>query len=172
MCFMKIASVFWAAASARRAASSTRPAACSARIAADSALAAAASARCAADIASAHVAAGASVWEWAGTRAESGGAPDVVLACAGDIATQETLAAAAMLRKHVPDLSFRVVNVVDMLSLATADRHPHALTPERFRELFTDAARNMGLAPQVLDEEALPVDEYYNAVSVFLRPRR
>jgi xylulose-5-phosphate/fructose-6-phosphate phosphoketolase len=82
-----------------------------------------------------HCAAGASVWDWAGTPGER--APDVVLACAGDTATQETLAAAAWLAEHAPDLAVRVVNVVDLMSLATPDAHPHGMTQERFEQLFT-----------------------------------
>ena len=64
--------------------------------------------------------------------------PDVVLGCAGDIPTLETLAAAALLREHVPDLRFRVVNVVDLLAMSPAPFHPHALSSETFTELFTD----------------------------------
>lgn len=82
-----------------------------------------------------HCAAGASVWEWAGTRTHQ--APDIVLACAGDTATLETLAAAAWLRERAPELAVRVVNVVDLMTLATPDHHPHGMSPERFAELFT-----------------------------------
>ncbi len=82
-----------------------------------------------------HCEAGASTWSWAGTHPEQ--APDVVLACAGDTATQETLAAAAWLREHAPELAIRVVNVVDLMALATIDAHPHGMSSERFEELFT-----------------------------------
>jgi xylulose-5-phosphate/fructose-6-phosphate phosphoketolase len=82
-----------------------------------------------------HCEAGASIWSWAGTHA--GQAPDVVLGCAGDTATQETLAAAAWLRQHAPDLAVRVVNVVDLMTLATPDAHPHGMSSARFDELFT-----------------------------------
>ncbi len=79
-----------------------------------------------------HCAAGASTWEWAGSGA---GAPDIVLACAGDTATLETIAAAWWLRKFAPDLSVRVVNVVDLMALSV--QHPHGLPADRFAELFT-----------------------------------
>lgn len=88
------------------------------------------------DAAREHCARGASVWDWAGT--DGGGKPDVVLACAGDIATQETLAAAWWLRKKVPTLKVRVVNVVDLMALASPTEHPHGMTAERFEALFTD----------------------------------
>lgn len=84
--------------------------------------------------AEAHVRAGASVWDWAST--DGGRDPDVVLACAGNIPTVETLAAAWMLRRDAPDLRVRVVNVVDLLSLTPADRHPHGMTDEEFAALF------------------------------------
>ena len=76
------------------------------------------------DAAREHCARGASEWAWAGNaigREEA----DVVLACIGDVPTQETIAAAALLREHVPELRFRVVNVVDLMALAPADVHPH-----------------------------------------------
>ena len=82
-----------------------------------------------------HCAAGASVWHWASTHSER--APDIVLACAGDTATLETLAAAAWLRQRAPELAVRVVNVVDLMTLATPDHHPHGMRPERFAQLFT-----------------------------------
>ena len=83
-----------------------------------------------------HCAAGASIWDWAGQNGDQ--EPDVVLACAGDVPTMETLAAAALLREWVPDLAVRVVNVVDLMVLAPPEVHPHALSEERFRELFGD----------------------------------
>jgi len=86
------------------------------------------------DAARAHCAAGASVWDWAGTPGAT--EPDIVLACAGDTATQETLAAAAWLAERAPQLTIRVVNVVDLMTLATPDTHPHGMTVERFDELF------------------------------------
>ncbi|MGH7949346.1 MAG: phosphoketolase, partial [Candidatus Binataceae bacterium] len=87
------------------------------------------------DAAVEHCARGASVWEWAGT--DGGDEPDIVLACAGDIATQETLAAAWLFRRHVPEAKIRVVNVVDLMTLWTPDRHPHGMDAESFARLFT-----------------------------------
>jgi xylulose-5-phosphate/fructose-6-phosphate phosphoketolase len=84
----------------------------------------------------AHCAQGASRWGWAGT--DEDGEPDVVLACAGDIPTQETLAAGEWLRQRAPGLRVRVVNVVDLMALASPQDHPHGMTAERFSELFTD----------------------------------
>jgi xylulose-5-phosphate/fructose-6-phosphate phosphoketolase len=88
------------------------------------------------DAAQRHAAAGASIWDWAST---SGGHddPDVVLAAAGDIPTMEAVAAAWWLRRHVPDLRVRVVNVIDLMALFPADVHPHGLPEPRFIELFT-----------------------------------
>jgi xylulose-5-phosphate/fructose-6-phosphate phosphoketolase len=83
-----------------------------------------------------HCAQGASVWSWAGT--EVPGEPlDVVLACAGDVATLETVAAAAWLRKHAPELRVRVVNVVDLMALPSPQEHPHGMSNDRFDALFT-----------------------------------
>ena len=84
-----------------------------------------------------HCTAGASIWTWAGSTHGDHTDPDVVLASAGDIPTMELLAAAEMLREHVPDLSFRVVNVVDLMSLFLPDVHPHGMDGGRFLELFT-----------------------------------
>jgi xylulose-5-phosphate/fructose-6-phosphate phosphoketolase len=81
-----------------------------------------------------HCARGASVWEWAGNGV---GEPDIVLACAGDIATLETVAAASILRRFVPELAVRVVNVVDLMVLFPRDVHPHGLGATEFVELFT-----------------------------------
>jgi xylulose-5-phosphate/fructose-6-phosphate phosphoketolase len=85
-----------------------------------------------------HCARGASIWEWASI--EQGRAPDVVLACAGDSATLETVAAAAWLREKAPGFRVRVVNIVDLMALFTPSAHPHGMTEERFLELFTDNA--------------------------------
>jgi xylulose-5-phosphate/fructose-6-phosphate phosphoketolase len=82
-----------------------------------------------------HCARGASVWEWAGTAAA--GAPDIVLACAGDIPTLETMAAAAWLRQRAPGLKTRVVNIVDLMALYSPGEHPHGMTDDRFAEVFT-----------------------------------
>jgi xylulose-5-phosphate/fructose-6-phosphate phosphoketolase len=83
-----------------------------------------------------HCARGASIWKWAGT--DESDAPDIVLGCAGDAATLETLAAASWLREHAPSLSVRVVNVVDLMTLFSQREHPHGMTEERFSELFTN----------------------------------
>ncbi len=87
------------------------------------------------DAAIAHSAAGASIWHWAGNG--DGKEPDVVLAAAGDIATLETVAAAWWLRRHMPELTVRVVNVVDLMSLFVPESHPHGMDETRFVELFT-----------------------------------
>ena len=81
-----------------------------------------------------HCRHGASVWEWAGHGDQR--EPDVILACAGDIPTLETLAAAAWLRKKAPELTVRVVNVVDLMALASRLEHPHGMADERFADLF------------------------------------
>ncbi len=83
-----------------------------------------------------HCTRGASVWEWASN--DDGETPDVVLGCAGDIPTLETLAAAAIMREFVPELRVRLVNVVDLLAISPAPFHPHALSAEAFSTLFTD----------------------------------
>jgi xylulose-5-phosphate/fructose-6-phosphate phosphoketolase len=86
------------------------------------------------DAAIAHCAAGAGIWHWAGSGDVE---PDVVMACAGDVPTLETLAAVDWLRKHVPDLKVRVVNVVDLMALQPHTEHPHGMTDEQFDALFT-----------------------------------
>jgi len=88
------------------------------------------------DAAIAHCGAGASIWRWASSE-PPGGEPDVVLAAAGDTLTQEIVAAAWLLRKHLPTLKVRVVNVVDLMCLAPPDVHPHGLPEEKFLQLFT-----------------------------------
>ncbi|MER7913511.1 phosphoketolase family protein [Streptomyces sp. NPDC096068] len=88
------------------------------------------------DEARAHCARGAGVWEWAGTE-DGTREPDVVLACAGDVPTQEVLAAASLLRLHLPDLAVRVVNVVDMTRLMPHEEHPHGMTDGEYDALFT-----------------------------------
>jgi xylulose-5-phosphate/fructose-6-phosphate phosphoketolase len=82
-----------------------------------------------------HCAQGASVWQWASN--DQGSEPDVVLACAGDIPTLETVAAAWWLRHNAPDLKVRVVNVVDLMTLFPRLLHPHGMDETRFVELFT-----------------------------------
>ncbi len=83
----------------------------------------------------AHCARGLGIWEWAGN--DKGRDPDVVLACAGDVPTLETLAAADLLRKHLPELAVRVVNVVDLTRLQPPSEHPHGLSDAEFDEVFT-----------------------------------
>jgi xylulose-5-phosphate/fructose-6-phosphate phosphoketolase len=89
------------------------------------------------DIAAAirHCTIGVGIWEWAST--DQGGEPDVVMACAGDIPTLETLAAVDFLRKSVPDLKIRVVNVVDLMTLQPSTEHPHGLSDPEFDSIFT-----------------------------------
>jgi xylulose-5-phosphate/fructose-6-phosphate phosphoketolase len=82
-----------------------------------------------------HCTAGIGIWEWASN--DRGGDPDVVMACAGDVPTLETLAAVDLLRKHLPDLKIRVVNVVDLMKLQPASEHPHGLADRDFDALFT-----------------------------------
>ena len=84
-----------------------------------------------------HCARGAGTWDWAGTD-DSSADPDIVLACAGDVVTMETVAAAAILREHLPKFRTRVVNVVDLMTLPRRKDHPHGMDPTLFNELFTD----------------------------------
>ncbi|WP_269858241.1 phosphoketolase family protein [Streptomyces sp. RPT161] len=88
------------------------------------------------DQARAHCARGAGIWEWAGTETGHGEQPDVVLACAGDVPTQEVLAAAKLLRGQLPELAVRVVNVVDMTRLMPERDHPHGMPDGEFDALF------------------------------------
>jgi xylulose-5-phosphate/fructose-6-phosphate phosphoketolase len=87
------------------------------------------------DQAIAHCTAGLSIWDWAGT--EHGRLPDVVMACCGDVPTLETLAAAELLRRHLPDLAVRVVNVVNLMKLQPSEEHPHGLSHAEFDAIFT-----------------------------------
>ncbi len=91
------------------------------------------------DQAEEHCAAGAGIWEWAGTEPDDGSElpPDIVLACAGDVPTLETLAAAALLRERVPYLRVRVVNVVDLMALLPENDHPHGFSDTKFDGMFT-----------------------------------
>jgi len=84
-----------------------------------------------------HCEKGASVWKWASS--DHGREPDVVLACAGDVPTLETIAAAWLLKHHLPELKVRVVNVIDLMALSPQQYHPHGMSNELFHELFTDA---------------------------------
>ncbi|MFZ5779842.1 MAG: phosphoketolase family protein [Pseudomonadota bacterium] len=83
-----------------------------------------------------HCAAGIGIWKWAGTEIGEG-EPDVVMACAGDVPTLETLAAVDLLRKALPHLRIRVVNVVDLMTLQPKEQHPHGLSDRDFDGLFT-----------------------------------
>ena len=89
------------------------------------------------DMASAirHCEAGIGIWEWASN--DRGGEPDVVMACAGDVPTLETLAAVSILREQFPDLKVRVVNVVDLMALQPETEHPQGLSDRDFDTLFT-----------------------------------
>ncbi len=82
-----------------------------------------------------HCLAGLGIWPWAGS--DGGGEPDVVMACAGDVPTLETLAAVEMLANHIPDLKVRVINVVDLMTLQPQSEHPHGLNDAEFDALFT-----------------------------------
>ena len=83
----------------------------------------------------AHCARGLGIWDWASSDMDR--EPDVVLACAGDVPTLETLAATDLIRKHFPQLAVRVVNVVDLMRLQPATEHPHGLKEAEFDEVFT-----------------------------------
>jgi len=82
-----------------------------------------------------HCTRGVGIWDWASTDGDA--EPDVVLGCAGDIPTLETVAAAALLRERLPDLRVRVVNVVDLMRLQPDREHPHGLSDAEFDGLFT-----------------------------------
>jgi xylulose-5-phosphate/fructose-6-phosphate phosphoketolase len=82
-----------------------------------------------------HATRGAGIWGFASN--DEGGEPDVVLGCAGDVPTLETLAAVDLLRQHLPDLRVRVVNVVDLMRLQPSSEHPHGMTDAEFDALFT-----------------------------------
>jgi xylulose-5-phosphate/fructose-6-phosphate phosphoketolase len=85
--------------------------------------------------AEAHCAAGIGIWAWAGT--ETTDKPDLVMACAGDVPTLETLAAVSLLRDAFPDLRIRVVNVLDLMALQPREQHPHGLSDKEFDRIFT-----------------------------------
>ncbi len=87
------------------------------------------------DAAVKHCTEGAGIWQWASNDSQS--EPDVVMACAGDVPTLETLAAVSILRRHLPALKVRVVNVVDLMKLQPASEHPHGLSDSDFDSLFT-----------------------------------
>lgn len=81
-----------------------------------------------------HCAVGLGIWEWASN--DEGSEPDVIMACAGDVPTLETLAAVEILRKHFPTLKIRVINVVDLMALQPQSEHPHGLSDKDFDILF------------------------------------
>ncbi len=87
------------------------------------------------DAAIKHCTAGIGIWEWASN--DRGSEPDVIMACAGDVPTKEVLAAVDMLRRYVPDLKIRVINVVDLMTLQAKGEHPHGLSDYEFDTLFT-----------------------------------
>ena len=87
------------------------------------------------DAAVKHCSSGIGIWEWASS--DEGGEPDVVMACCGDVPTLETLAAVDLLRRLVPELKVRVVNVVDLMTLQPKEEHPHGLPDRDFDALFT-----------------------------------
>jgi xylulose-5-phosphate/fructose-6-phosphate phosphoketolase len=87
------------------------------------------------DAAVRHCASGIGIWEWASN--DMPGEPDVIMACAGDIPTLETLAAVDLLRQYFPELKIRVVNVVDLMTIQSAHEHPHSLSDKDFDALFT-----------------------------------
>ena len=87
------------------------------------------------DAAVKHCTTGLGIWEWASN--DKGSEPDVVMACAGDVPTLETLAAVDLLREHCPDLKVRVVNIVDLMTLQPEKEHPHGLSDSDFDALFT-----------------------------------
>jgi xylulose-5-phosphate/fructose-6-phosphate phosphoketolase len=87
------------------------------------------------DQAAVHCTKGIGIWEWASSDRDS--EPDVVMACAGDVPTLETLAAVSILREHLPALKIRVVNVVDLMKLEPETEHPHGLSEKDFDSLFT-----------------------------------
>ncbi len=87
------------------------------------------------DAAVKHCTEGVGIWQWASN--DQAMAPDVVMACCGDVPTLETLAAVSILREHLPELKIRVVNVVDLMKLQPPSEHPHGLSDMNFDELFT-----------------------------------
>lgn len=84
----------------------------------------------------AHCTKGAGIWQWASN--DQGAEPDLVMASCGDVPTHESLAATALLRKHLPDLKIRFVNVVDLFKLIPEHEHPHGLSDHEYRSIFTD----------------------------------
>jgi xylulose-5-phosphate/fructose-6-phosphate phosphoketolase len=87
------------------------------------------------DAAATHCSQGIGIWQWASN--DQNDEPDVVMACAGDVPTLETLAAVSILRRELPGLKVRVINVVDLMKLQPASEHPHGLSDTDFDSLFT-----------------------------------
>jgi len=87
------------------------------------------------DAAVKHCTKGIGIWQWASN--DQGVAPDVVMACCGDVPTLETLAAVSIMREHLPDLKIRVVNVIDLMKLQPQTEHPHGLSDMDFDSFFT-----------------------------------
>lgn len=87
------------------------------------------------DAAIKHCSSGIGIWEWASN--DKDGDPDVVMACAGDVPTLETLAAVNILRQKIPELKVRVVNIVDLMALQPDTEHPHGLSDRQFDDIFT-----------------------------------
>jgi xylulose-5-phosphate/fructose-6-phosphate phosphoketolase len=82
-----------------------------------------------------HSSKGIGIWPWASN--DYGFEPDVVMCCAGDVPTLETLAAVDLIRQHIPDLKVRVINVIDLMTLQPQSEHPHGLSDREFDDLFT-----------------------------------
>ena len=82
-----------------------------------------------------HCKSGVSIWDWAGNDK---GEPDIILACVGDVPAMETVAAAWLLKKHLPELKVRVVNIVDLMVLPPSSQHSHGLSDASFSQIFTD----------------------------------
>ena len=87
------------------------------------------------DAAVTHCTKGIDIWQWASNDQDA--QPDVVMACAGDVPTLETLAAVSILRQHLPEIRIRVINVVDLMKLQPSSEHPHGLSDPDFDALFT-----------------------------------
>jgi xylulose-5-phosphate/fructose-6-phosphate phosphoketolase len=116
-----------------------------------------------ADEAIKHCTKGIGIWEWAST--DKGCEPDVVLACAGDIATMEALAATALLREHFPKLKIRFVNVVDLFRLVAEDEHPHGLPERDYDSLFppdTPVIFNFHGYPQLIHRLTYKRNNHHN----------
>ncbi len=82
-----------------------------------------------------HCKKGLSIWEWASNKPKN---PDIILACAGDTPTLETIAAAQILKEYCPSVKTRVINVIDLMRLQSSNKHPHGLTDSEFNKLFTE----------------------------------